>query len=145
MLPEDTIPKSPLDKPLQQLTEEDISPITREDCRRYLKEKGMRRLSSNKLQAIQQVIMHKRLLETTTSDAEAEACKKLYLPHPNNEYDDNPQGVREKLPFMRKDLGKPDSPGDLCGSLVSANNESAPPRQGRIQTYSSARAANVDP
>ncbi|CAI9781202.1 unnamed protein product [Fraxinus pennsylvanica] len=93
MLPEDTIPKSTLDKPLQQLTEEDISQITREACRRYLKEKGMRRPSWNKSQAIQQVIMLKRLLETTTSDAEAEPCKKLYLPHPNKEYDDNLQRV----------------------------------------------------
>ncbi|CAI9781208.1 unnamed protein product [Fraxinus pennsylvanica] len=139
MLPEDTIPKSHLDKPLQQLTEEDISQITREDCRRYLKEKGMRRPSWNKSQAIQQVIMLKRLLETTTSDAEAEPRKKLYIPRPNNasnEYDDNPKRVSEgtlesageKLPFLRKDQGKPDSPGDLSGSLVSANNESAPPR-----------------
>ncbi|KAL2535688.1 Protein TIFY 4B [Forsythia ovata] len=139
MLPEETVPKSPLDKPLQQLTEDDISQITREDCRRYLKEKGMRRPSWNKSQAIQQVIMLKRLLETTTSDTEAEPRKKLYIPRPNNaniEYDDNPQRVpegtlesaEEKLPFLKKDLGKPDSPGDLSGSLVAANNESAPPR-----------------
>ncbi|CAI9785688.1 unnamed protein product [Fraxinus pennsylvanica] len=134
MLPEGAIPKSPLDKPLQQLTEDDISQITREDCRRYLKEKGMRRPSWNKSQAIQQVIMLKRLLETTTSDTEAEPLKKLY--RPNNEYDDNPQRVsegtfesaEEKLPFLSKDLGKPDSSGDLSGSLVAANNESAPPR-----------------
>ncbi|XP_022868912.1 protein TIFY 4B-like isoform X1 [Olea europaea var. sylvestris] len=139
MLSEDTIPKSPLDKPLQQLTEDDISLITREDCRRYLKEKGMRRPSWNKSQAIQQVIMLKRLLETTTSDAEAEPRKKLYIPRPNNasnEDDDNPQRVsegtlesaEEKLLFLGKDLGKPDSSGDLSGGLVAANSESAPPR-----------------
>lgn len=33
--------KSVLDKPLHQLTEDDISQLTREDCRRYLKEKGL--------------------------------------------------------------------------------------------------------
>jgi len=32
--------KSILDKPLYELTEDDISQLTREDCRRYLKEKG---------------------------------------------------------------------------------------------------------
>lgn len=30
-----------LDKPLHQLTEDDISQLTREDCRRYLKQKGL--------------------------------------------------------------------------------------------------------
>ncbi|XP_008811616.2 protein TIFY 4B-like isoform X5 [Phoenix dactylifera] len=55
--------RSPLDKPLSQLTEEDIAQLTREDCRRFLKEKGMRRPSWNKSQAIQQVISLKALLE----------------------------------------------------------------------------------
>ena len=32
--------RSILDKPLNQLTEDDISQLTREDCRKYLKEKG---------------------------------------------------------------------------------------------------------
>lgn len=57
---------------------------------------GMRRPSWNKSQAIQQVIMLKRLLETTSSDTEAEPLKKLYIPrltNANNEYDDNPQRV----------------------------------------------------
>ncbi|KAL8214970.1 hypothetical protein R6Q57_004419 [Mikania cordata] len=61
MSPEE--PVSALDKPLHQLTEDDISQLTREDCRRYLKKKGMRRPSWNKSQAIQQVIMLKALLE----------------------------------------------------------------------------------
>ncbi|KAG4998326.1 hypothetical protein JHK85_029765 [Glycine max] len=55
--------RSILDKPLNQLTEDDISQLTREDCRRFLKEKGMRRPSWNKSQAIQQVISLKALLE----------------------------------------------------------------------------------
>ncbi|XP_050235560.1 protein TIFY 4B-like [Mercurialis annua] len=58
-----------LDKPLHQLTERDISELTREDCRRYLKQKGMRRPSWNKSQAIQQVISLKALLETTSDSA----------------------------------------------------------------------------
>lgn len=32
--------RSILDKPLNQLTEDDISQLTREDCRKYLKDKG---------------------------------------------------------------------------------------------------------
>ncbi|CAA7394768.1 unnamed protein product [Spirodela intermedia] len=55
--------KSPLEKPLSELTEEDIAQVTREDCRRFLKEKGMRRPSWNKSQAVQQVISLKALLE----------------------------------------------------------------------------------
>lgn len=31
---------SPLEKPLKDLTEEDIAQLTREDCRRFLKQKG---------------------------------------------------------------------------------------------------------
>ncbi|XP_072982014.1 protein TIFY 4B-like isoform X3 [Typha latifolia] len=55
--------KSVLNKPLRDLTEEDIAQLTREDCRRFLKEKGMRRPSWNKSQAIQQVISLKALFE----------------------------------------------------------------------------------
>ncbi|ERN01521.1 protein TIFY 4A isoform X2 [Amborella trichopoda] len=60
--------RSILDKPLEELTEEDISQLTREDCRRYLKEKGMRRPSWNKYQAIQQVLSLKGLLEGKPCD-----------------------------------------------------------------------------
>ncbi|KAF3322876.1 protein TIFY 4B [Carex littledalei] len=55
--------RSPLEKPLTELREEDIAQVTREDCRRFLKERGMRRPSWNKSQAIQQVISLKALLE----------------------------------------------------------------------------------
>ncbi|GAB4851035.1 Protein TIFY 4B-like isoform X1, variant 2 [Ancistrocladus abbreviatus] len=61
--------RSVLDKPLHELTEDDISQLTREDCRQYLKEKGMRRPSWNKSQAIQQVISLKSLLEPAPSPA----------------------------------------------------------------------------
>ncbi|KAF8388110.1 hypothetical protein HHK36_026776 [Tetracentron sinense] len=64
MNPGNSIFRSPLDKPLELLTEEDISQLTREDCRKFLKDKGMRRPSWNKSQAIQQVISLKNLLET---------------------------------------------------------------------------------
>lgn len=40
MNPGVTTLRSILDKPLHELTEEDISQLTREDCRKYLKEKG---------------------------------------------------------------------------------------------------------
>ncbi|KAK7280075.1 hypothetical protein RJT34_25137 [Clitoria ternatea] len=63
--------RSILDKPLNQLTEDDISQLTREDCRRFLKEKGMRRPSWNKSQAIQQVISLKALLEPPADDSTA--------------------------------------------------------------------------
>ncbi|GMH08467.1 hypothetical protein Nepgr_010307 [Nepenthes gracilis] len=58
-----TTARAVLDKPLHELTEDDISQLTREDYRRYLIEKGMRRPSWNKSQAIQQVISLKSLLE----------------------------------------------------------------------------------
>nr|KJB22989.1 hypothetical protein B456_004G077100 [Gossypium raimondii] len=78
------VSRSPLYKPLNQLTEDDISQVTREDCRRYLKEKGMRRPSWNKSQAIQQVISLKTLLETTSDSDGVKASKKLHVPFPHN-------------------------------------------------------------
>eukprot|EP00250_Pteridium_aquilinum_P015157 c22416_g1_i1 orf=1535-2968(+) len=62
--PSPPLQRTPLDKPLEQLTEEDIMHLTREDCRRYLKEKGMRRPSWNKSQAIAQVLSLKGLFDT---------------------------------------------------------------------------------
>ncbi|XP_048440562.1 protein TIFY 4B isoform X9 [Pyrus x bretschneideri] len=67
-----------LEKPLNQLTEDDISQLTREDCRKYLKEKGMRRPSWNKSQAIQQVISLKALLEPN-EDSGAGALRKIVV------------------------------------------------------------------
>ncbi|XP_039030964.1 protein TIFY 4B-like isoform X6 [Hibiscus syriacus] len=80
----ETVCRSPLYKPISQLTEDDISQVTRDDCRCYLKEKGMRRPSWNKSQALQQVISLKTLLETTSDSEAAEASKKLYIPFPEN-------------------------------------------------------------
>ncbi|KAL3531304.1 hypothetical protein ACH5RR_010626 [Cinchona calisaya] len=150
MPPEDTVTKSPLDKPLHQLTEDDISQLTREDCRRYLKQKGMRRPSWNKSQAIQQVISLKTLLETTSdSDAAAGGTrKKLYIPRPhfdnvnntNNDKNDNPlvnsvskgtsadaevsESAEETAPYDGKDSENP----DVSGRLLVGDNDSTPPR-----------------
>ncbi|KAL0419856.1 UNVERIFIED_CONTAM: protein TIFY 4B [Sesamum radiatum] len=124
MPPEETAVKSPLDKPLHQLTEDDIAQLTREDCRRYLKEKGMRRPSWNKSQAIQQVIMLKTLLETPP-DSDAGLRKRLHISRPHNSRSSNnalenvPRGTsgdaensvsaEETTPYDTKDLDKPDS------------------------------------
>lgn len=72
-------PKSPLDKPMWQLTEEDISQLTREDCRRFLRDKGMRRPSWNKSQAIEQVISLKTLLEPGKPDSDTNVAPRLRL------------------------------------------------------------------
>ncbi|KAK6929912.1 CO/COL/TOC1, conserved site [Dillenia turbinata] len=79
MSAEITTVQSVLDKPLNELTEEDISQLTREDCRKYLKEKGMRRPSWNKSQAIQQVISLKALLETCSNSGRI-----AVIPPPDN-------------------------------------------------------------
>ncbi|RWV88973.1 hypothetical protein GW17_00048902 [Ensete ventricosum] len=63
MGPGEVASRSPLDKPFADLTDEGIAQLTREDCRRFLKAKGMRRPSWNKSQAIQQVISLKALFE----------------------------------------------------------------------------------
>ncbi|XP_058769706.1 protein TIFY 4A-like isoform X3 [Vicia villosa] len=76
-----TVIRSILDKPLNQLTEDDISQLTREDCRRFLKDKGMRRPSWNKSQAIQQVISLKALLEPTDDDSPAPVSSAIHRHH----------------------------------------------------------------
>ncbi|KAL0435691.1 UNVERIFIED_CONTAM: protein TIFY 4B [Sesamum radiatum] len=143
MPPEETAAKSPLDKPLHQLTEDDIAQLTREDCRRYLKEKGMRRPSWNKSQAIQQVIMLKTLLETPP-DSDAGSRKRLHISRPhnsrssNNALDNVPRGTsgdaensvsaEETTPYDTKDLDKPDSSSGFSGRFAAAKDESAQPR-----------------
>ncbi|PIM98210.1 hypothetical protein CDL12_29313 [Handroanthus impetiginosus] len=141
---EEAAAKSPLEKPLHQLTEDDIAQLTREDCRRYLKEKGMRRPSWNKSQAIQQVIMLKTLLETTP-DSEAGSRKRPRISRPNNNHAINnavlervPKGTsgdaensvsaEEATPYRRKDLDKLDTSGGSTGRFVAASDESTQPR-----------------
>ncbi|CAI0448840.1 unnamed protein product, partial [Linum tenue] len=81
---DETAARSPLEKPLHQLTEDDISQLTREDCRRFLKEKGMRRPSWNKSQAIQQVISLKTLLEPPPESDDGQPPRRRYIPRPDN-------------------------------------------------------------
>ncbi|OAY49765.1 protein TIFY 4B [Manihot esculenta] len=139
MQPGETISRSPLDKPIHQLTEDDISQLTREDCRRYLKEKGMRRPSWNKSQAVQQVISLKTLLEATP-----DTRRKLYIPRPDNPHrapanssvsvkETSPDkqisaSPEEPVPFPRHDPTKHDSHVDLPARLVATDNDSVSPR-----------------
>ncbi|CAH8320310.1 unnamed protein product [Eruca vesicaria subsp. sativa] len=70
-----------LAKPLKLLTEDDISQLTREDCRKFLKDKGMRRPSWNKAQAIQQVLSLKALFEPG-DDSGAGILRKILVSQP---------------------------------------------------------------
>ncbi|KAE8704039.1 TIFY domain/Divergent CCT motif family protein, putative isoform 6 [Hibiscus syriacus] len=141
----ETVSRSPLDKPLNQLTEDDISQVTREDCRRYLKEKGMRKPSWNKSQAIQQVISLKNLLETTSdSDATDDARKKLYttcpqyppravsdstvLPNEMTLHDVILAQANESISCSRPNPLKSEFSGDISGRTVAARNDSVSPR-----------------
>ncbi|KAJ0112773.1 hypothetical protein Patl1_03304 [Pistacia atlantica] len=125
MSPGETVSRSLLDKPLNQLTEDDISQLTREDCRRYLKEKGMRRPSWNKSQAIQQVISLKTLFETTTDSEATEARKKLYSVPSNPVV--SVKETSEPVPYRRQDPPKPDIPVNPSGQLA-ADKDSVSPR-----------------
>nr|GME00740.1 protein TIFY 4B-like isoform X2 [Ipomoea batatas] len=138
--PVEAVSKSLLDKPLNQLTDDDISQLTREDCRRYLKEKGMRRPSWNKSQAIQQVISLKALLEMPP-DSDSGGYKKLYAPRsPSNsnnhesrvsketDIDAEISESAEVMPFRGKNLEKTDLFGDLPAHPVGAVKDSAPSR-----------------
>ncbi|XP_051141866.1 protein TIFY 4B-like isoform X2 [Andrographis paniculata] len=134
-----------LDKPLGELTEDDIAQVTREDCRRYLKEKGMRRPSWNKSQAIQQVIMLKKLLEASP-DSGASSRKKLRISCPDNSQSsntavlesvtkgtsggdaENSASAEETTASRRKDPERPDSSGGFPGRNVAAIDESAQAR-----------------
>ncbi|KAL6516116.1 TIFY [Orobanche gracilis] len=131
-LPEESAGKSLLEKPLHLLTEDDISQLTREDCRRYLKEKGMRRPSWNKSQAIQQVIMLKKLLEADSIAGSPKrhsisCCSNTAVIVPGGTNMDAEISVSEKrsMPHPVKDANKPDSSGVLSGCLAAANDESA--------------------
>ncbi|KAH9729694.1 protein TIFY 4B [Citrus sinensis] len=124
MSPGETVSRSLLDKPLHQLTEDDISQVTREDCRRYLKEKGMRRPSWNKSQAIQQVICLKTLLETTTDTEATEARRKLYSVPSHSAV--TVKETCEPAPCRRQDAPMPDFSGD-SSSRLAADSESISP------------------
>ncbi|XP_059298887.1 protein TIFY 4B-like isoform X1 [Lycium ferocissimum] len=127
MPPEESVSKSssPLDKPLHQLTDDDIAQLTREDCRRYLKDKGMRRPSWNKSQAIQQVISLKALLETAP-DFDTGKQKILHIPRPDTNLhrvqkgtDNDAEFSEETVPYGRKHVEKPDLSGDKAAGSVN--------------------------
>ncbi|XP_024005161.1 protein TIFY 4B isoform X2 [Eutrema salsugineum] len=104
--------KSILEKPLKLLTEEDISQLTREDCRKFLKEKGMRRPSWNKSQAIQQVLSLKALFEPG-DDSGAGILRKILVSQPPIpprvittppiEPSNNELGACGRIPFQEDD------------------------------------------
>ncbi|CAK7346526.1 unnamed protein product [Dovyalis caffra] len=152
MQPGETVSRSALDKPLQQLTEDDISQLTREDCRRYLKEKGMRRPSWNKSQAIQQVISLKTLLETTPETESPR--RRLYIPGPpppdnsprvpanssvsvRGASTDTPISVPAEVlvPYRQHDPPNPDVPADPPPPVhvTATENDSVSPRLFRAQ------------
>ncbi|GBG65039.1 hypothetical protein CBR_g49108 [Chara braunii] len=64
------------EKPLEELTDVDIQQLTREECRKYLKQKGMRKPSWNKAHVTQQLLSLKTILPLTT-DSKQEKEKDL--------------------------------------------------------------------
>ncbi|GMJ01161.1 PEAPOD 2 [Hibiscus trionum] len=144
----ETVCRSPLYKPISQLTEDDISQVTREDCRRYLKEKGMRRPSWNKSQAIQQVISLKTLLETTSDSDAVEASKKFCNPGPENpprfvsdstvlpnettEHNGISGPVSESVPRIRPDPPKFKFSGENSVRTAVSGNASVSPRTASV-------------
>ncbi|PON94971.1 Tify domain containing protein [Trema orientale] len=134
MEPAETVSRSPLEKPLHQLTEDDISQLTREDCRRYLKQKGMRRPSWNKSQAIQQVISLKALLETTSSSDSNAAHPLLQNGHPSDsDALETPPGMsvleeEESVPNRSNDPPKPVDPSHISAQMTAPQNDTVSPR-----------------
>ncbi|MCO5589508.1 hypothetical protein L7F22_043476 [Adiantum nelumboides] len=116
-----------LDKPLEQLTEEDIMHLTREDCRRYLKQKGMRRPSWNKSQAIQQVLSLKGLFDS--KDDEEKRFRPLTGPKKliaeSSAIEDRPEEPTGAVYPSQIDAGK-----EIC-----ANTGKASRRQARKDTH----------
>ncbi|KAH9624111.1 hypothetical protein KSS87_020576 [Heliosperma pusillum] len=98
--------KSVLYKPLHDLTEDDISQLTREDCRRFLKEKGMRRPSWNKSQAIQQVISLKSLLDPSPAFTAVKTANYAFTVNSNSSCtvkDLSPAEVEESVTELGED------------------------------------------
>ncbi|XP_031398360.1 protein TIFY 4B isoform X1 [Punica granatum] len=141
--------RSILDKPLAQLTEDDISQLTREDCRKFLKDKGMRRPSWNKSQAIQQVISLKALLEGGGDDDSgaratlrkivvSAAAAEENLPRANSNSGDSGkelsaaanavESAEEIIPYRRRDPLEPVPPQDAPSSPMEMDKRAASPR-----------------
>ncbi|KAL6554396.1 TIFY [Orobanche minor] len=120
--PEESAGKSLLEKPIHLLTEDDISQLTREDCR---------------------LIMLKKLLE---ADSVAGSPKRPNISCSSNTAIIVPGGTNmdakisvsaeRSMPHHVENPNKPDSSGVLSGRLAAANDESAQPRA--IQTTNNA-------
>ncbi|CAI0448838.1 unnamed protein product, partial [Linum tenue] len=136
---DETAARSPLEKPLHQLTEDDISQLTREDCRRFLKEKGMRRPSWNKSQAIQQVISLKTLLEPPPESDDGQPPRRRYIPRPDNthrvRFSTISVPAEESAPYRRQDPPLNDFPANTPAVRhATADNDSVSPSTGAAAT-----------
>uniref|UniRef100_A0A2P2JSS3 Protein TIFY n=1 Tax=Rhizophora mucronata TaxID=61149 RepID=A0A2P2JSS3_RHIMU len=125
-----------LDKPLTKLTEEDISQLTREDCRKYLKEKGMRRPSWNKSQAIQQVISLKSLLETSENSGPG-TFRNILVSKPQT----SPSPLPSLVPAtLNSSDSVKEASGDADNNIASDSVEGTVPRR----VNDSPRSAQLD-
>ncbi|XP_057956905.1 protein TIFY 4B-like isoform X2 [Malania oleifera] len=150
-----TSSQSILNKPLNQLTDDDISQLTREDCRRFLKAKGMRRPSWNKAQAIQQVICLKSLLESSHISGAAACFHKVFVspsenrpPASSNSADSVRElsadadvqisvAAEESVQYGGEDSPKPAPSGELAGDAPHADKKAISPRDtGLTNLYS---------
>ncbi|CDY50684.1 BnaA08g29440D [Brassica napus] len=123
--------KSILEKPLKLLTEDDISQLTREDCRKFLKDKGMRRPSWNKSQAIQQVLSLKALFEPGDDSGAGILRKILVSPNPTRVTATSAEPASEvgaRIPLQEDDRrGSPRS-AEFSGSEKDSYNTLSPSR-----------------
>ncbi|CAN7031105.1 unnamed protein product, partial [Brassica rapa subsp. trilocularis] len=123
--------KSILEKPLKLLTEDDISQLTREDCRKFLKDKGMRRPSWNKSQAIQQVLSLKALFEPGDDSGAGILRKILVSPNPTRVTATSTEPANEvgaRIPFQEDDRRDSPRSAEFSGSEKDSYNTLSPSR-----------------
>nr|VDD55001.1 unnamed protein product [Brassica oleracea] len=123
--------KSILEKPLKLLTEDDISQLTREDCRKFLKDKGMRRPSWNKSQAIQQVLSLKALFEPGDDSGAGILRKILVSPNPTRVTATSAEPASEvgaRIPFQEDDRRDSPRSAEFSGSEKDSYNTISPSR-----------------
>ncbi|PKA58295.1 Protein TIFY 4B [Apostasia shenzhenica] len=136
--------RSLLEKPLSDLTEDDIAQITREECRRFLKERGMRRPSWNKSQAVQQVISLKALIEnhqeSEVAGSTAWIRRKTWSPRPPRSPISPPTSLasgdlrsaqisKDSSPYRRRDAIPPPSAhkNEWTSQLATVGRKLNPP------------------
>ncbi|CAG7897625.1 unnamed protein product, partial [Brassica rapa] len=123
--------KSILEKPLKLLTEDDISQLTREDCRKFLKDKGMRRPSWNKSQAIQQVLSLKALFEPGDDSGAGILRKILVSPNPTRVTATSAEPASEvgaRIPLQEDDRRDSPRSAEFSGSEKDSYNTLSPSR-----------------